>query len=1173
MVKSSSLLLSYCYADRRQKKIRLARFLQKFFLSFGVSWRRISHDCALTRHVGSPICDKKKAVNYLRVMSQRSEIINPREGAGVASVIFFWWMNGLTSLGRKRPLTDEDLPPLLEDYKAELLVKKAENYWHDESKRSQSANKKPQLWKALSRIIPWESALKMILLRALWALSFSFLPVCLWLLLKTLNDGPNVDIKVACFYVALLAIVSMTKATSTQHYDYLTELWGLRLKVALIGLVYKKMLSLNRYSLEATCSGNTITLVSNDVQKIERSLNQLGMVFAAPMELSISLGILWYFIGWEALIGAAVFFVLVPFQILLARKAADLRKKAAAFTDERLMVMNEIIAGIRAVKMFAWEWNFVDVVREVHKKETAVIRKKGLIVSLLLVLFFTTLPIAALISVTALILKGTFLSSFTIFTLLLGLVTIKFAFCNSLSLSVYIVAEAKVALDRIQTFLGEKPPDFEMGKRFHNETQPRTGLLNIHDNYSKVVEKIERDSLSTNCNERDDFSKDNSPEFAGSSISTGPDNTNNDLRSEEPFLSISNAYCSWDHDCSNKTITLYDVTLNLRAGELLAITGPVGSGKSSVLSAILGELPLREGTISYHGKVAYVPQLSWIFSGSVRENILFGLPFDEEKFLYVVDVCGLSKDLSDFAKGDLTEIGQRGVSLSGGQKARVGLARAVYSDADIYLLDDPLSALDTEVGRKLSKSCIVGHLSGCIRILVTHQLQYLKDVDCIVVMKNGSINHQGTYMDLKEKGLLSDNLNLSGHFEERSEWILKSCGVERDGKNGNQTGSLVSNVERCEMQPQEDDLNSTSSVADVKLECDPSSQSKSPANIFDLQRVHGNQALDLKEGEEKKRAGTVTWRLYWEYFREGLSVPLIMLVAVVLIFAQVCLLAPNWWLAKVSEMSPTQQKALYTQAIHASLVAVSLVITTVSCFSFYFLLLRAAENLHNKMAMALVKAPVFFYDTNPAGRILNRFSKDVGTMDDVLPLRFLESLTVCLSSLLAFLVPAATNYWLVLALLAIFSIFVYYARYYLASSRELKRIEAIKCSPVYSHITETFHGLEIVHISNKNKAFLERLQRYQDENTQAFVMVVSCNRWLGIRLDLLSSVFAMTVAVAAILISENPVKTKLLMHAAMCLLTLLSLCWTRFDVCIGNSGPDAIWCANGHRSRKLDDLC
>ena len=514
----------------------------------------------------------------------------------------------------------------------------------------------------------------------------------------------------------------------------------------------------------------------------------------------------------------------------------------------------------------------------------AVIRKKGLIVCFLIVLFFTTLPIAALISVTALVLTGTILSSFTIFTLLLGLVTIKFAFCNSLSLSVYIVADAKVALNRIQTFLEVKLPGLEIGRRFHGETQPRTRLLDIDDNHSKVEEKMEKGLPMTNCNGREDFSIEISSEFEGSS--KGPDNPKDDLRSGYPFLSISNVCCSWNHNCSNEALTLCDITLNVRAGELLAITGPVGSGKSSVLSAILGELPIRGGTITYHGTVAFVPQLPWVFSGSVRENILFGLPFDEEKFLNVVDVCGLSKDLSDFARGDLTKVGQRGVSLSGGQKARVSLARAVYSNADIYLLDDPLSALDTKVGRTLFESCIVDNLSGCIRILVTHQLQYLRDVDCIVVMKNGSINHQGTYIDLIEKGLLSEILDLSDQFEERSKQILKISVDGGDINNGNQSGTLVSDSERCEMQLHEGDLISTSGVAKVKVGCGQSSQAQFSANMCKVQRLHGNQAFDLKEEEEGKRTGTVTWRLYWKYFKEGLSVPLIIHVAVALILSQ-----------------------------------------------------------------------------------------------------------------------------------------------------------------------------------------------------------------------------------------------------------------------------------------------
>ena len=204
-----------------------------------------------------------------------------------------------------------------------------------------------------------------------------------------------------------------------------------------------------------------------------------------------------------------------------------------------------------------------------------------------------------------------------------------------------------------------------------------------------------------------------------------------------------------------------NITLNVSNGDILAITGDVGSGKSSLLTAILGELPLCEGAISYHGRVAYVPQIPWVFSGTIRENILFGLPFDDEKFQHVVAICGLTKDLTNFTNGDLTEIGQRGATLSGGQKARVGLARAVYSVADIYLLDDPLSAVDTKVGRIIFENCIVGHLSGRIRLLVTHQLQHLKDLDHIAVMENGSIIHQGGYTELTDQGLFSDILELS----------------------------------------------------------------------------------------------------------------------------------------------------------------------------------------------------------------------------------------------------------------------------------------------------------------------------------------------------------------------------------------------------------------------------
>lgn len=719
-----------------------------------------------------------------------------------------------------------------------------------------------------------------------------------------------------------------------------------------------------------------------------------------------------------------------------------------------------------------------------------VIRFKGFLISMISVLFDTTPPLAGLIAVTTLALTGTYFSSFTVFTLLLGLSTIRFIFCNNLSGSVYMVTEAKVALDRIQAFLKDQDANYEPTVENH-EKRPllveQSGNLEddlaVHYKTTKKEENHRKRDYPTAKNlkpfifdavsvRNEDISFSNFYEVSSEAFigqSTGGLNLSDQTSapsSSQPFLSISDATCSWSQ--SYLTDTLGGITLTIRKGEMLAITGAVGSGKSSLLTAILKELPLRKGTLSIHGKVAYVPQIPWVFSGTVRENILFGLPFHEERFQRVVHVCGLVKDLSDFARGDLTEIGQRGVSLSGGQKARVGLARAVYSNADICLLDDPLSAVDTKVGRKLFDSCILGELSGRIRLLATHQLQYLKNVNRIAVIEKGSIAYQGSYDELKVKGAFGGIVELSSEPSENetegtgsegsNETLLQEPSVlsapvekgqedhggketlcsdleleknliippaserqelisnqelngkgkieealngpsisEESSENGYKTesfsggpmlekNSIISqeegegsddfensgstslskvhekgNIEKTSDEPnvspvsieQGRDKRSFSCESDVEkslvisqeelqqsensgesLESveEPSvkgivelSNRSSPSpvssgkrhadhednspftDVFDLPKLVGHEALvpgivglkaknvpeadhrevlDLKESEEHKTTGTVTWGLYWRYFKEGLSVPLLIFLAFLLIFAQ-----------------------------------------------------------------------------------------------------------------------------------------------------------------------------------------------------------------------------------------------------------------------------------------------
>ena len=625
----------------------------------------------------------------------------------------------------------------------------------------------------------------------------------------------------------------------------------------------------------------------------------------------------------------------------------------------------------------------------------AIIRLKGFITSTLLVLLFTTIPIATLVSVTTLILTGTHLLSFAIFSLLLGLTTLQRTFCYNLGLALQVASDGKVALDRIQAFLMENVKLAGIGK---NKTQNQNPNSNLAGQNCETENKNKMAVQLVSYLQRNDY-------LSGTQTGIGDSPSEMTLAStglfatssvfKEPYISISEASCSWNQEILSNTLS--EITLDVRNGNMLAITGAVGSGKSSLLTAILGELPLYRGSISYHGKVAYVSQMPWAFSGTIRENILFGLAFNEERFQQIVHVCELKKDLANFGNGDLTEIGQRGITLSGGQKARVGLARAVYSGADIYLLDDPLSAVDAKVGRRLFESCILGHLSGHIRLLVTHQLQYLKDVDRVLVMENGSIIHQGEYAEILDvdqgafggvaglpeqcedgprlpetvrRNKINDNgitkkelegpsipsinaCNMPGLAEQQTTY-LKLTGpvqdhkeiIDVEGKDNEaleeednkafgcnpkemkrvrqelpeplENGPRV-NEDECRDKGMSKKLMNEPSVSIVGEEPNvhlneafvydldpPTQQSKDiGVNFKDetILRTTGSPAvsnmndvlvadpeerpvLDLKEDEETKSAGTVTFRLYWNYFKEGLPVSGIMLLAVDLLLAQ-----------------------------------------------------------------------------------------------------------------------------------------------------------------------------------------------------------------------------------------------------------------------------------------------
>ena len=307
----------------------------------------------------------------------------------------------------------------------------------------------------------------------------------------------------------------------------------------------------------------------------------------------------------------------------------------------------------------------------------------------------------------------------------------------------------------------------------------------------------------------------------------------------QPQAVLANVSSFWNY--SSERPALQNLSLSVTHGQLVGITGPVGSGKTSLLMSILGELPIFSGKVSCIGKIAYVSQTPWVYSGTVRENIVFGMPFVEEKYNKIIEVCDLGRDLSSFSKHDQTEIGQRGVILSGGQRARVSLARAVYSDAEIYLLDDPLSAVDANVGKHLFHRCIIEFLAERVRILVTHHLQFLEQTDKIVMLQNGSTVYQGTYSEmLKEKRRVYPSLS------QRSQ----------NSKDETKKDDIVAVLSEIE---------------------------KTHKPVTASEKGHGR--VDLREEEEDRMVGSVKWWLYWKYFRAALPVGSI--VGLVFFFAVV----------------------------------------------------------------------------------------------------------------------------------------------------------------------------------------------------------------------------------------------------------------------------------------------
>ncbi|XP_056268747.1 ATP-binding cassette sub-family C member 12-like [Pseudoliparis swirei] len=568
--------------------------------------------------------------------------------------------------------------------------------------------------------------------------------------------------------------------------------------------------------------------------------------------------------------------------------------------------------------------------------------------------------------------------------------------------------------------------------------------------------------------------------------------------------------------------TLRNISFTLPKGNLLGICGNVGSGKTSLISSILEQMHLLQGSITADGTFAYVSQQAWIFHGTVQENILMGEPFHQSKYNKVVDVSSLRADLDILPYGDQTEIGERGLNLSGGQKQRISLARAVYSNRDIFLLDDPLSAVDAHVGKHIFEECIKKELQGKSVILITHQLQYLEFCDDVMLLDDGEVQEAGHH-----KALMKAN----GRYAK----LISNYQMEQSKVKKQQSTKLT----KEELSPQD-----AAQPKDFKPRESPGRGLVNPA--FDMSdekddEMTADQRSSLGDqlvSQESSTEGSISWRVYHQYIKAagGYIVSFLTVLNIVLMVGAT--VVSNWWLSlwleegnrccfpklfngTTSDQSNISQNPNlnFYQMVYGMTVVVMLILAVIKCFSYTWVTLNASTKLHNTMFKKIFSSPMSFFDTTPTGRILNRFSKDQEEVDTALPLNMDPLLQFSVMVFFTIITISAVFPLILIAvvLMGAFVAFILFCSIFQRSIRHMKRMENISRSPCISLTTSTLQGLSTIHAYNIRDRHIQLFKTLTDTNSHYYLLFNSGTRWLCFCLDSMASTMTLLVALFVVL--------------------------------------------------------
>lgn len=931
-----------------------------------------------------------------------------------------------------------------------------------------------------------------------------------------------------------LFIVLSTKTFIENQYFYRVINLSSSVKGALSSAIYKKAMKLSPSGRTNNTVGEVVNYMQIDSSRIEQVAGTIHTLWDGYFQVIGYTALLLRFLGVSVFAGIATMIIIIPLNAHFLKKLSTLRAKNLKMTDARVKLTNEIFQGMKAIKSYNWEKPFLERLLELRNEEVKSLRACANTRAILVSMLSASPSIVSAVVLAIYSLLGNELTPVKVFTALALFNQLRFPLIF-LPMLLNNLTEGMVSLKRLEGFFDA------------DEVENYVDSI-ADDDYSGYSIRVQNGDFT--------WSKKESNTHLHIKEVVGIDDEEGDTKGEVGRLR--------------------NVNVEIGEKKLVAVVGPVGAGKTTLMSALLGELNKMEGNVAIKGRVAYVSQSVWIPNDSLRNVILFGKPYEGQRYNDVIEKCSLRKDLDLLDAGDLTEIGERAINLSGGQRQRLNLARAVYDDADIYLLDDPLSALDAEVGSAVFENCIKGSLKDKTRLLVTHQLNLLTEVDSIIVMGNTkegecSIVDQGTYSELTSRGhdfskmVRKEKVNedaedgslSSSSFNARNIIPNTTALSSVSGDISEELGHISVSQETVNEKPKdlvhsepfdtecvEDSLFTQSAlfgnneqVGDTITPVTTTSKDFSS----DKESVKTHTAGAKLMTDEERAVGTVSLDVYRWYLKAANKPLLFLMILLSFVGANASQQLQQFVTAAWTSDIGYKKRPLGVYLGGVSLMAFGVAFfnwsrTYVGCM----LGTVASQEIHSKMAKSVLCAPLSFFETTPMGRLLQRFTKDLDQIDQQLPSSFGQFVASTLNIISAMVAIMFVTPSFGFVLLPILVLYASITNFYRNTARELKRIDSISRSPVYAHFSESLEGITIIRSYLRQKLFQRKNEIKLEDNISAYFSLKAVDRWLSVRLELLGNVIVFLSAMLVTLTQSRAGSSGLSLNNALGVTGLLN---------------------------------